>query len=491
MNAESGRGKNQAQMPLMRTTRQVAIILTLSFLVISGGLVYWQIAKSDDLLNYTSNVRMALYSEGIQRGGIFDRNGKVLALSKESTDAAEAKKYMRTYQMESMCEPWLGYVSSVYGSSGLESEREKTLLGLTGGSWLDMLRREFSASKKGYDIILTLDASLQKVAAEALQGKVGSAVVLDPKTGAVLALVSSPSFDPNSLDDMWDSIGKQENSPMLNHAFSLYPPGSVMKIISSGALFQAGIDTGELYHCTGSTVINGQTITEQNMHAHGWVNYDLALAYSCNTYFAEKCLQAGQDAYKKTAADFGFGEKIPFDLSINKSSLANSSNLGDQMSANLLASSSFGQGEVLVSPFHMALTVAAVANQGKMMTPYLVDRVLGPKQTPIEEAEPKMWRQPLTQAQAEKIKNAMILTVKEGTAQAGQIAGITVAAKTGSAEPGGGAESHAWYAAFAPAEDPQVVVVVMVENGGAGGQISAPIAKKIIEEALTKKGGGN
>jgi peptidoglycan glycosyltransferase len=486
---QGGRAKNLAQSPLLRTTRQLAIILTLSFLFVSGGLVYWQVAMADDLLTYSSNVRMALYSEEIQRGGIFDRNGKVLAISNESISATGTMKYERFYPYENMCEPWLGFVSTQYGSTGLESVREKTLLGLTGGSWLDMLKSEFSDQKKGYDVVLTLDANLQKVAAEALQGKAGSAVALDPRTGAVLALVSSPSFDPNSLEKNWNMVVAQENSPMMNHAFGRFPPGSVMKVISSVALFRAGIDTGELYHCSGSTVVNGQTISEQNMHAHGWVNYDLALAYSCNTYFAEKGLQAGQGALRETAEDFGFGERIPFDLPVDKSSLTESSS-GGAMNDNLVASSFFGQGEVMVSSFHMALAVAAVANKGKMMSPYLVERVLGPNQTPIVVSEPKVWRQPLSLAQADKIKGAMILAVKEGTAQGGRVPGVTVAAKTGSAEPGGAAESHAWYAAFAPAEDPRVVVVVLVENGGAGGQAAAPIAKKIIEEALTKKGGG-
>ncbi|MCL1790555.1 MAG: penicillin-binding transpeptidase domain-containing protein [Peptococcaceae bacterium] len=490
MSSDLGRAKNLAQAPLLRTTRQLAVILTLSFLFVSGGLVYWQIAKADDLLAHPSNVRLAIYSEGIQRGGIYDRNGKVLAISKVATDIDGTIKYERSYPYEDMCEPWLGFVSAKYGSTGLESIREKTLLGLTGGPWLDMLKREFSDHMKGYDVVLTVDAGLQKVAAEALKGKVGSAVVLDPKTGAVLALVSSPSFDPNSLEENWDGIITRENSPMVNHAFGLFPPGSVMKIMSSAALFSTEIDTGALYHCSGSTVVNGQTISEQNANGHGWVNYDLALAYSCNTYFAEKGLQAGQEALKRTTDDFGFGAQIPFDLPVNRSAIVRTAFPGDSMSDNLLASSYFGQGEVMVSSFHMALVVAAVANEGKMMSPYLVERVLGFNQMPIEVSEPKVWRQPLSPDQANKIKGAMIVAVKEGTAQNGRIPWVTVAAKTGSAEPGGATEAHAWYAAFAPAENPQVVVVVLVENGGSGGQTAAPIGKKIMEEALTKKGGG-
>jgi peptidoglycan glycosyltransferase len=230
--------------------------------------------------------------------------------------------------------------------------------------------------------------------------------------------------------------------------------------------------------------VNGQTISEQNGQAHGWVNYDLALAYSCNTYFAERGLQAGEDAFKKAVSDFGFGESIPFDLPVARSSVSNASAVGDHMNVNLLASSLFGQGEVMVSPFHMALIVAAVANEGKMMSPYLVERVLGLSQTPIEVTQPKLWRQPLSPDQANKIKNGMIMAVQDGTAGAGKIPGITVAAKTGSAEPGGAVETHAWYAAFAPADDPKIVVVVLVENGGSGGRAAAPVANEIIKEAL-------
>ncbi|MCL1918173.1 MAG: penicillin-binding transpeptidase domain-containing protein [Peptococcaceae bacterium] len=478
------------QLSLFRTTRQVAIILALSFLFVSGGLVFWQVVKADELSTYTGNSRLTLYGQNVLRGGIFDRSGKVLAMSKEAEEPG-SQKYVRSYPTGDMCEPWLGYSSKVYGSSGVEKAREKTLLGLTGGSWLDMLKREFSEEKKGYDIVLTLDADLQKVAVEAMEGRVGSAVVLDPKTGEVLALVSSPRFDPNALEENWESIIGGNNSPMSNHAFSRFPPGSVMKIVSSMVLFQGGVDTGELYHCTGSTVINGQTISEQNGNAHGWVNYDMALAYSCNTYFAERGIQAGDDAFKKAVSGFGFGDRIPFDLSLEKSAISNSSAVGDNMDVNLKASSLFGQGQVLISPFHMALIVAAVANEGTMMSPYLVQRVLGPDQNMIEEAEPKVWRQPLSAAQAAKIKNGMIEAVRDpqGTAGLGMIPGVTVAAKTGSAEPGGSGQTHAWYAAFAPADDPRVAVVVLVENGGAGGKVAAPVATKIIQEALTKKGG--
>jgi peptidoglycan glycosyltransferase len=216
----------------------------------------------------------------------------------------------------------------------------------------------------------------------------------------------------------------------------------------------------------------------------------MAIAYSCNTYFAEKGVKAGQDSFKKAVTDFGFGEAIPFELSVSTSLATRSDTLGGKMDDNLLASSSFGQGEVMVSPFHMALAVSAVANDGKMMKPYIVDRVLGMDQREIETHEPKVWRQPLSAAQADKIRNGMTMAVRDGTATPGQIRGVSVAAKTGSAEPGGNAESHAWYAAFAPAENPQVVVVVMVENGGSGGQVAAPIGKGIMEEALAKKGGG-
>jgi len=459
--------------------RKIARIMIFSFIFLSFGLLYWQVVNADTMLDNPANRRAVYLEERITRGGIFDRNGVVLAQTKETPDGR-----IREYPQGEMYEPLLGYATLKYGSSGIEATEAENLLGMNEKSIVRKVQNTFEMERQGNDLILTLDSRLQEVAWRGLKGKSGAVVALDPRNGEVLALVSQPGYDGNRIEEEWDTIMNQKGSPLLNHAFSLYPPGSIMKVVTSAALFRAGTDTTELYNCQGSTVINGQTITEQNGKAHGWVNYDLALALSCNTYFAEYGIKAGEKNFLQAASAFGFGKEIPFDLYIPESSITGEDSLPEHLNLNLFAASTFGQGQVMVSPFHMALITAGIANQGKIMVPGLIDSVLDTRQNIIYENKPKVWLTPLTEQQAEQVKSGMILAVNEGTAAPGAISGVQIAAKTGSAEPGGNSSTHAWYIAFAPAENPVIAVAVLVENGGTGGGAAAPIAKAVIAKAL-------
>jgi peptidoglycan glycosyltransferase len=459
--------------------RNVAIGFTLSIVGLSFGLVYWQVVRSADLLDNPSNRRLILMEQRVVRGGIFDRNGEVLA----QTDPNQEKK-TRVYPKGEALEPLIGYATLVHGSAGLEAYLGDWLLGVKDATAEQSLKQLFQLPRRGNDVVLTLDYKLQKVAYESLKGKVGAAVAIDPRNGEVLALVSQPSFDANKVDEDWEKISQMEGSPFLNHAFALYTPGSTLKVMTSAALFRAGLDTTDLYNCTGTAVINGQIIPEQNDKAHGWVNYNLALAESCNNYFASHGVEAGDKQFLEVAKAFGFGQNIPFELPVKTSSLTNAEAVPSHLNPNLLGASAFGQGEVLVSPFHMALITAGIANKGVIMKPHIVEQVMDENQNVLYKKSVSPWLTPLSVEEAERIKSAMITAVNEGTAAPGAIAAYQVAAKTGSAEPGGNVKTHAWYIAFAPAHDPQIAVAVLVANGGTGGGAAAPIARAIIETAL-------
>lgn len=464
--------------------RYIAIGLSLSFIFLSFGLVYWQVVRSDALLENPANRRLLLMEQRVVRGGIFDRNGEILAQTKTANNQKQ-----RVYPKGEALEPLMGYATLQHGSAGMEAAFGDWLLGIKNATPTQEVEQLFQLPRQGNDVVLTLDYQLQKVAYEGLKDQMGSVVALDPRTGEILALVSRPGFDPNSLDQNWAELSKKPGSPFVNHAFALYPPGSTMKVITSAAIFRSGVNTGDLYNCTGSTVINGQVIPEQNDKAHGWVNYDTALADSCNTYFATFGVRSGDQQFLNAVKGFGFGQKIPFELSIASSQITNQSPVPKQLNTNLLAASSFGQGEVLVSPFHMALVAAGIANHGVIMVPHIVGQVMDDKQNVLYKTSPKSWLTALSAEEADKIKSAMIAAVNEGTAAPGGISGIQVAAKTGSAEPGGNAKTHAWYIAFAPAEAPRIAVAVMVEHGGTGGGAAAPIAREIIQTALSEKVG--
>lgn len=464
--------------------RNIALGFSLGIVFLSFGLIYWQVLRSDALQENPSNRRLILLEQRVVRGGIFDRNGEVLAQTKVTDE-----KKTRIYPKGEALEPLIGYATIQHGSSGMEAFLGDWLLGIKNATATQEIEQVFQLPRRGDDVVLTLDYRLQKVAYEGLKGKTGAAVAIDPRSGEVLALVSQPSFDASSLDKDWEEISKKSGSPFLNHAFALFPPGSTMKVITSAALLRAGVNTSDLYNCTGSTIINGQVIREQNDKAHGWVNFNMALADSCNTYFATFGVQSGDKQFLEAAKRFGFGKGIPLELPVKKSTLTNEAEIPNRLDENLLAASSFGQGEVLVTPFHMAMVASGIANQGVIMTPHLVDQVLDANQSVLYKKDPKPWLTALSKDEAEKIKSAMVTAVNDGTAAPGGIAGFQVAAKTGSAEPGGDVKTHAWYIAFAPADDPRIAVAVLVEHGGTGGGAAAPIAREIIQTALSQKAG--
>ena len=469
----------------MRGVRRVALGMAFSFFLLSLGLVYWQVVQADTLLENPANRRLILMENRVTRGGIFDRNGEILA----QTQTANGKK-VRVYPKGEMFEPTLGYSTVKLGAAGLEGNLADWLLGIKKATPTQAIQQLFALPRQGDDVVLTLDSQLQSIAYNALKGKMGAAVAIDPRTGEVLALVSHPSFNPTNLEQNWkDIISQTQDRPLENHAFSLFPPGSTMKVVTSAALFRNGLNTTNLYDSTGSAVINGQTITEQYGESFGWINYNMALARSCNAYFATYGVQAGDKKFLEAAKEFGFGQKIPLELNIPMSQITNAAKLPATLTTNLLAASAFGQGEVLVTPFHMALIAAGIANRGVIMTPHLVERVLDPAQTVMYQQKPQPWLTALSKDEAAKITSAMVTAVTDGTAAPGALPDVQVAGKTGSAEPGGNVTSHGWYIAFAPAEAPRIAVAVIVEHGGTGGGSAAPIARQIMQAALSQKVG--
>jgi peptidoglycan glycosyltransferase len=467
-----------------RGLRHVAWGFAACFILLSLGLAYWQVIAAENLQKNPANQRLVRLEERVLRGGILDRNGEVLAQS-----ISESGKKRRVYPRGEIMEPLLGYATLQHGSAGLEGSLADWLLGMKNPTFLQAVTQFLELSRQGDDVILTIDTALQQAAYDALKGKTGAAVIINPKNGEVLALVSQPSFNPEEIEVSWDKIAAQPGSPLVNRALALYPPGSVMKVVTSLALLRSGVSTTELYECTGSILVNGQTVSDNGVH--GPVNYKMALAKSCNSYFAASALKAGDQSFLTAVKAFGFGQDIPLELAVPPSTIINNQLDPKRLDPNLLAASSFGQGQVLISPLHMALISAAIANDGIMMVPHLVQQVKDAKDKVLYQAPVKAWLTVLTSQEAETITEAMVAAVTSGTAARGALPYVQVAAKTGSAEPGGNAATHAWYIAFAPADDPQIALAVIIENGGSGGEAAAPIARNLIDKALSRKVGNN
>ncbi|MHB8158127.1 MAG: peptidoglycan D,D-transpeptidase FtsI family protein [Desulfocucumaceae bacterium] len=486
--------------------RKLGYFLISIFVALVLYLGYLNVVVGPSLTTDPHNRRLAAAEKGMTRGAIYDRLGTVLA---EDKTVGGQKK--RDYPLGKDTAHLLGFVSQRYGRTGLESVFDSYLLALDdAGKIQAFVDRVLGRPRQGYDINLTVDARLQKQAANLLGGRSGAVVALDPRSGAVLAMASTPSFNPESIDIVvrtdratkngkdveinitgYDLLqGQSEAAPLLNRAArGIYPPGSIFKIITGAGALEANPQNADKnWDCKGSITVDGFVLKDTGVH--GSVNFNDAVAVSCNTFFAGMGLDLGEDKMKKAARAFGF-DYINYDSKtgqfrgnypvISGEIPFNPGTLPlNNLSSTELASTAIGQGRTLVSPFQMALVAAGVANGGVVMKPYVLDRVLNKNGTVIYKKNvPEVFDTAISAGTAQQLASAMELCVKKGTGTQAGIAGIRVAGKTGSAQNPQG-QTHAWFIGFAPVENPRIAVAVLVENAGAGGNIAAPVAREII-----------
>lgn len=460
-----------------KTIRRLFLFFVLLFLALVVQLTYVQVWAADDLNTHPANTRAIQAEMMVKRGVILSADGVKLADNKE-----QGPYYFREYHQGELVSPWLGYNSLRYGRAGVERVYNQELSGQTGvlglaGYWDKILGR----THQGADLQLTVDMRVQRAAAEALGTRKGAVVALDPRTGATLALVSYPRYDPNRLEEMWADLNSDEDRPLFNRPTQgLYPPGSVFKIVVTAAALEDGVITpGTEFEDTGSVTAGGFVVDNYDGRVYGKHNFADAFASSINTTFAKVGVQVGAESLEAYASAFGFGRENPWPLGGATSFFPPATDLDKAHVAQV----SYGQGEVLTTPLEMALVAAAVANGGKIMEPYLVSKVVSAQGTVLEEASPAVWARPISAATAETLRALMVEVVKRGTGTRAGVDNVQVAGKTGTAEVTSG-EPHAWFVGFAPAVQPRVVVAVLVENGGAGGSVAAPIAREVIAAAL-------
>lgn len=453
------------------------------FVVVSLYLGYVSVFWGPRLNAHPYNRRLIALEAHIQRGSIYDRQGVILAQSKEGR---------RYYPLGELAAHPVGFVSALYGKTGLEAALDAYLLGQAPGDrvrmFWDRLRGRVPV---GNDVVLTLDARLQRLAMQLLAGRRGAAVVLNPRTGAILAMASSPGFDPNRIEENYQAVQREKEAPLFNRATqSAYPPGSTFKVVTAAAALAAERGTAKrVFDCQGSITVDGFVL--RDTVAHGRVSFERALVESCNSTFALLGLELGAQRLYRAARSFGF-EQNPWENTATPFWPYRPGSLTppEKMSRPLLASSAIGQGEVLANPLQMALVAAAIANGGVIMRPYFVERVLGPSGRVLYRSEPRTWVKATDGEVAEIIKKAMVAAVREGTGREASLPGVNVAGKTGSAQNPHG-DAHAWFIGFAPAEAPRVAVAVIIENGGSGGIVAAPVARELLALALSLSGEGN
>lgn len=451
----------------------------LSFLlIILIYLSYIQVVKGPSLYEHQLNRRAAELTKQIERGRILDTKGKVLAYSEKNA----ALSYQRIYPYGKITAHLVGYDSEQFGNAGIEGTFNGFLTGISNPQHRLGAIEHLWKPSKGNDIELTINYAIQEAAYNALGNRRGAIVALNPKTGAVLALVSKPSFDPNELEKNWKSISTSPLSPMLNRAVQgLYPPGSTLKImIAEAALREKITNTEEQFLCNGSLQIGKDyVLSESHNIAHGKVNLEDALAESCNITFGQLSLKLGRSRLSNTFARYGFNQPTGIESGEGENRLPDF----DKLTDGDLAQTGIGQGSLLVTPLRMVMLTSVFANQGVMMKPYLVNRIISPDGSIINQAVPEKWLAPADSNLSNVIKKMMVSVVENGTGTAAHLSGISVAGKTGTAENPHG-DSHAWFVGFAPADNPVIAIAVIVENSGSGGSVAAPIARQVLAQAL-------
>lgn len=453
----------------------VLLFLSVLFISLIVYLSYFEIFTSSKIEKNSYNKRQWLDEDHILRGKILDRNGKVLAYSSK-----EGKNKERHYKYNSLYSHIIGYSYREYGKSGLEKTYNKELLDLTENKSINEIKKLISNEEsKGNNLILTINHELQKYSKELLGDKKGAIVSMNPKNGDIYSMVSYPDFNPNDLKQDWNNIIENKESPLLNRSTSgLYTPGSIFKIITTtAALEEENINTN--FQCDGKVNIDGYILKDYKGEAHGQVNLHESLVESCNVAFSQIGLQVGQEKLNSMSEKYMLNRIIPFDLETKKSKFPQKN-----MTKAELGASSIGQGEILVTPLNMAMMTSAIANDGKLVKPNLVKKIVSPNNDIIESSEVEVLSNVTSKEIAEKIKDMMIDVVDEGTGDEAKIRGIKVAGKTGTAE-NNKEKEHAWFVAFAPADNPQIAVAVVLENiGETGGSSAAPIARNIILKAI-------
>lgn len=463
-----------------RRIRAMAIFFSLSFALIILNLSYLQTFGAKKILSSPANRRALVKEAQIERGRILSSDGSVLAESVLSSGAS----FKRRYPLGETAAGVVGFDSLKYGRSGIELALNDHLLGRAeDGTLQEFLDRLSGNNPPGSDIILSIRLAVQEAAEKSLGGKRGAVVALDPASGAILAMATSPTFDPMLLEDSWQVLIDDPAAPLINRATQgLYPPGSSFKILSGAAALDADKTTlSSIYPAPGELKVGGGIVSNYDKKDYGKLSLKASFAASANTVFARLGLDLGAEGLVGYAEKFGFNQGLDFELPLKRSSIPEASKM-DQIE---LAWTAVGQGEVLATPLQMALVASAIADKGQIMQPYLVEKIVRPNGKVVSSTKPTLLSRPVRLASALATTEMMVEAVKNGTGAAAKISGVQVAGKTGTAELAKGSP-HGWFVGFAPAASPRVVVAVLIENGGAGGQVAAPIAKLVIEAALSE-----
>lgn len=463
---------------LNREIKIAATFFIVMFLATIGYFSYYIAFQSKSTIDSKYNARMDTFNAKIVRGSIIDKNGEILAV----TDVSENGQEVRSYPYGNLFAHVIGYTGA--GKTGIEASMNSYLLN-SSINMINQVTNEIDEVKNpGDNVVTTLDARLQKLASDALGDYRGACVIMEPKTGKILAMVSKPDYNPETINDDWAMLTAEENdsAALLNRAsLGLYPPGSTFKLLTSLEYIRENPLTwmDYRYTCEGSMTYGDSIMSCYEGHKHGDLDLRLSLANSCNTSFGTIGKTIDGDSFHELCESFLFNQDMPVrNVKYSSSSFV----LNGQSGLSEFVQTSIGQGRTMISPLHNAMIVSSIANGGLMMSPYLVDHVESADGTIVKQFMPEIYSNVMNQSEAATLKDFMVAVVNEGTSPSLQSERYQVAGKTGSAEFDSNKEnSHAWFVGFLPADDPELVISIVFENGGLGGSVATKAAKQIFE----------
>ena len=464
------------------------VLIVILFGLLVGWTSRWTVFEQESLEDNALNRRQVLEEQRIPRGVIRARDGTALARSQRNRDGT----YTRRYPEGSLFAHSVGYSFLTVGRFGLEQSRNDELTGESSGveSVLDQLAGK---ERRGDEVRTTLDPEAQRAALSALQGRRGAVVALEPATGRVRVMASTPSFDPNELRDARDTQALSGGSALNRTTLGQYPPGSTFKVVTAVAAIDSGKYTKDT-QVDGSSpkTISGAPLRNFNNEQFGRIPLTDALTNSVNTVWAQVGVDVGRETMQRYMERFGFYDRVPVDLPAEERGRSGVQVAGREGFVPVTSGSvdlgrvAIGQGGLLATPLQMAQVASAVANDGTLMTPTLTDRIVDRDGRTVDEIEPETESEVMQSSTAREVGDMMADVVREGTGTAAALEGISVAGKTGTAERDiARGINTPWFIGFAPREDPRIAIAVTLESErGQGGVLAAPIAKQVLQELL-------
>lgn len=481
MRAEKGKNPRQEQKGKQKTGKNTAMngigtFFVLLFLVMAGYLLHFTCNLRESVVNNEYNRRIDGLETKVLRGEILSADGKVLAKSIVN----ENGDFERQYPYGNIFSHVVGISSK--GKSGIEKRMNYYLLVNHNGIGKKLENALAEKYVVGDSVVTTLNTVLQQTAYDALGENRGAVVAIEPATGKILAMVSRPDFDPNFIDYTWNEIITNSESVLFNRATQgLYPPGSTFKIITLLEFMRQNEDyQGYHYVCDGSIYQGGLILNCINGKAHG--NCDLARAFSqsCNSSFADIGLSLDKKRFIEDVESLLFNQELPYDLEYNKSSFT----MTETADQAMVMETSIGQGETLISPLHNCMMISAVANKGMLMKPYLVGEIHSEDGSYERQFAPEAYGELMTPEEAEALTGYLEGVVTDGTAYSLKDAPYTSAGKTGSAQYDSSSNHHSWFVGFAPADNPQIAICVLLEGGYRTVTGAHEVARKVFDAYL-------